>query len=130
MIDDAIRELAAGPNFAALTTVLPDGQAQTNIMWVDCDDRHVLVNTEVHRQKYKDVQREPRVTLAIWDRDNPYHYAEVRGRVVATTGGPEARAQLDELSRKYKGEPYDDAAIQSERVLLRIEPDRQRVFGG
>ncbi|MGH9128419.1 MAG: pyridoxamine 5'-phosphate oxidase family protein, partial [Acidimicrobiales bacterium] len=60
MINDDVKALAQAPNFAALTTLLPDGQPQTNIMWVDCDDAHVLVNTEVHRQKFLDVEREPR----------------------------------------------------------------------
>ncbi len=129
MINDDVKALAQAPNFAALTTLLPDGQPQTNIMWVDCDDAHVLVNTEVHRQKFLDVEREPRVTLAIWDRDSPYHYAEVRGRVTSVTRGAEARAHIDRLANKYTGHDYDAAAIQSERVILHIEPDRQRVQG-
>lgn len=129
MIDQGVKALAQAPNFAALTTLLPDGQPQTNVMWVDCDDEHVIVNTEVHRQKFKDIQREPRVTLAIWDKENPYHYAEVRGQVVETVGGDEARAHIDRLAHKYTGRDYDPSAIQSERVMLRIAPDRQRVQG-
>ncbi len=129
MIDEAVKQLAQGPNFAALTTLLPDGQPQTNIMWVDCDDTHVLINTEVHRQKFKDVEREPRVTLAIWDGNSPYHYAEVRGRVTQITRGDEARAHIDRLANKYTGHDYDPSAIQTERVILHISPDRQRVQG-
>lgn len=129
MIEDGVKKLAQGPNFAALTTLLPDGQPQTNIMWVDCDDTDVLINTEVHRQKFKDVEREPRVTLAIWDRESPYHYAEVRGRVTAFTRGDEALAHADRLSNKYTGHDYDHSIIQSERVVLHISPDRQRVQG-
>jgi hypothetical protein len=67
--------------------------------------------------------------VTIVDRENPYHYAEVRGRVVATVAGDDARENIDELSRKYKGSDYPDAAITTERVILRIEPDRQRVWG-
>ncbi len=129
MIDQAVKQLAQGPNFAALTTLLPDGQPQTNIMWVDCDDTHLLINTEVHRQKFKDVEREPRVTLAIWDRDSPYHYAEVRGRVTSVTRGAEARAHIDRLAHKYTGQDYDPSAIGSERVILHIAPHRQRSQG-
>lgn len=129
MIDEAVKALAQAPNFAAITTLLPDGQPQTSVMWVDCDDEHLIVNTEVHRQKFKDIQREPRVTLAIWDSANPYNYAEVRGRVVATVTGEEARAHIDALARKYTGQDYDPSAIQSERVIVRIAPDRQRIQG-
>ena len=126
MIDDAVKELAKGANFAALTTLLPSGQPQTNVMWVDCDDEHVLINTEIGRQKFRDVEADPRVTVAIWDAANPYHYAEVRGRVTATVVGEEARSHLDEVSRRYTGGPYQNP-IGSDRVILRITPERQLV---
>jgi PPOX class probable F420-dependent enzyme len=125
MIDDTVKELATGKNFAALTTLFGDGHPQTQIMWVGADDEHVLINTEVHRQKYKNVQRDPRVTVTVFDAANPYHYAEVRGRVVEEVRGDVARAHIDELSQKYMGAPYG-APIQSERVLLKIAPDSQR----
>jgi PPOX class probable F420-dependent enzyme len=78
-------ELARGKNFAALTTLLPDGHPQTQVMWVDADDDHLLINTEVHRQKYKNVERDPRVTLTVWDREDLYRFVEVRGEVVGIT---------------------------------------------
>ena len=126
MLDDQVKALARAKNFAALTTLLSDGQPQTHIMWVDASDDHVLINTEVHRQKFKNVQRDPRVTVTIFDAGNPYHYAEVRGRVVEVVKGDEARRHIDELSTKYTGGPYANP-IQSERVLLKIAPERQRV---
>ena len=48
------------------------------------------------------------------------------GQVVATIRGQEARAHIDSLSRKYRGKDYDDAAITSERVILRIAPETVR----
>jgi PPOX class probable F420-dependent enzyme len=123
MLDQTVRDLASGPNFAAFTTLMPSGHPQTHVMWVGCDDDHVLINTEVHRQKYRNVTADPRVTVTIIDAGNPYHYAEVRGRVVGTITGERARAHIDELSMKYRGAPYA-AAIKSERVVLQIEPER------
>lgn len=124
MLDDGVRQLASGKNFAALTTLLPGGQPQTHVMWVDCDDEHVLINTEVHRRKFKNVQADPRVTVAIWDAENPYSFAEVRGRVVETVTGDDALASINALAQKYTGADYAPE-IQSERVILKIEPDRQ-----
>ena len=124
MLHDKVRTLAEGANFAALTTVLPHGQPQTHIMWVGCDDEHLIINTEVHRRKFKNIERDPRVTVTIWDADNPYSFVEVRGRVVDTVTGDEARGNIDALSQKYMGRNYA-SDIQSERVILRIAPDRQ-----
>ena len=98
----------------------------THVMWVDADEDHVLINTEVHRAKFRAVARDPRVTVTIWQRDDPYTYAEVRGQVVETVRGPEARTHIDSLSRKYRGTDYDDATITSERVILRIAPETVR----
>jgi PPOX class probable F420-dependent enzyme len=117
-------ELARGENFAALTTMLPDGHPQTQVMWVDAEDGNLLINTEVHRQKFKNVEHDQRVTLTIWDREDPYRFVEVRGEVVGKETGPQAREHIDKLSHKYHGRPYR-TRIQSERVILRIAPLRQ-----
>jgi PPOX class probable F420-dependent enzyme len=120
-----VLELARGKNFATITTLLPDGHPQSQVMWVGTDGEFLLVNTEVHRQKFRNVERDPRVTLTIWDREDPYRFVEVRGEVVEKVKGPEARRHIDELSLKYRGEPYPQARIRSERVVLRIAPFRQ-----
>jgi PPOX class probable F420-dependent enzyme len=124
MIDEPIRELAQGKNYAVLTTLLPNGQFQSQVMWVDADEDHVLINTELHRQKFKNVEHDSRATVTILKADDPYHYAEVRGRVVEIVRGDEARAHIDVLAQKYTGKPYA-GAIQSERVILKIAPERQ-----
>jgi PPOX class probable F420-dependent enzyme len=127
MLDDKIHTLATeGRNFAAVTTLMADGTPQSTILWVDADDEHLLLNTEVHRQKYRNVERDPRVTVAIIDAANGYSYGEVRGEVVEKVTGPEARAHIDELARKYTGADYA-AQVQSERVILKVSPRHQFV---
>jgi PPOX class probable F420-dependent enzyme len=126
-LDSAIVRLAREPNFAVFTVLLASGQPMSHVMWVDADDEHVLINTEVHRAKFRAVERDPRVTVTIWELENPYVYAEVRGRVVDTVRGHAARDHIDALSRKYRGRDYDPASITSERVILRIAPERQLV---
>ena len=123
------RELASGPNYAAISTLLPSGRIQTQYIWVGVDGDRLFVNTEPHRQKFQDLERDPRVTLAIRDEQDPYRYAEVRGRVVETERGQRARDQIDELSQKYDGKPYPAENIKSERVIVYIEPERQTIAG-
>jgi PPOX class probable F420-dependent enzyme len=128
-LEPAIRDLASvGRNFATLAVPLPNGQILSHLMWVDATDEQVLINTEVHRAKYKAIQQHPEVTVTVWDAGNPYRYAEIRGRVAGEVRGDEARAHIDTLSQRYLGQDYQ-ATIQSERVIVRIEPVRQRSSG-
>jgi len=128
MLEPAIRDLAKGKNFAALTVLLPSGQPMTHVMWIDADDEHLLINTEAHRAKARAMDADPRVTVAVWDATDPYRYGEVRGTVVGTVHGPDARGHIDALAEKYTGRPYANP-IQSERVIYRIAPTRQRFQG-
>jgi PPOX class probable F420-dependent enzyme len=124
-LDDDVRTfISTGRNFAAMTTLFGDGSPQTQVMWVDADTDDVLINTEVHRAKYKNVQVDPRVTVTVIDADNPYRYVEVRGRVTGEVGGAEARAHIDTMAQRYTGKEYVIANIQTERVMLKITPDR------
>lgn len=122
-LDPALAELARSKNFAALSTLMPDGQPQTQLMWLDADDDHLLINTDVGRQKFRNVERDPRVTVTVFDRDDPYRYVEARGRVVSTDSGPSARAHIDQLAQKYTGADYSKP-IEGGRVVLRIAVDR------
>ena len=126
-IDAEIQELAQGGNFAAFTSLLPGGAPVTHMMWVDCDETFILINTEVHRGKYKNVVADPRVAVMIMDSADNQHYADVTGRVVERITGLEAREHIEKLAQRYMGKPFIASLIVSERVILRIEPDRQRV---
>ncbi len=129
VLEPAIRDLAArGANFGAIAVQLPNGQIACQLTWVDANDDELLVNTEIHRAKYKAIQQQPGVTVTIWDRANPYRYAEVRGKVSGEVRGDEARSHVDTLSQRYLGHEYR-ASIRSERVVLRIAPVRQRSSG-
>lgn len=121
-LDPKITAFAQAPNFAAFTTLRPDGHPVTQPMWVDADADHVLINTEKHRRKFRNVASDSRVTVTIWDSKNPYSYVEVRGTVVAVVEGDEARAHIDHLAQKYLGHAYPAGNIQSERVILKIKP--------
>lgn len=123
-LDAEVKALATGRNFAALTTLFEDGTPQTNVMWVDADDDHLLINTEVHRAKFRNIERDPRVSVMIWPADDPYSYVEVRGRVTEVVRGQQARDHIDACAYRYLGRAYPADQIASERAILRITPDR------
>jgi PPOX class probable F420-dependent enzyme len=125
MLDPEVRKLASEANYSVVSTIMPRGDIQSSPMWVDCDDDHILINTERERQRTRNVERDARITVLIVDLRDWYRFAEVRGRVVEIVGGDVARRHIDALARKYTGAEYANP-IGSERVILKIEPTRQR----
>lgn len=99
----------------------------THVMWVDADEDHVLINTEVHRAKFRAVETRPAGRGDDLGQGRFVRVRRGRGRVVEIVHGPEARAHIDALSRKYRGRDDDPGIIRSERVILCIEPDVQRM---
>ncbi len=122
--------LAQGQNLATIVTLMPDGQPQAQVRWIDADDEHVIINTEPQRQAARNLRRDPRVTVHIYNLTNPYEWAEIRGRVVDTIDGDEARSHIDELARKYTGGDYQMPIGPQGRVKLVIEPQHVVTSGG
>jgi PPOX class probable F420-dependent enzyme len=118
-----VRDTLERASFWQLVTVNRDGSPTATPVWADLDGDHVLVNTAVGRRKERNARRDPRVALAFTDRDDPYTWIEIRGRVVEFVEGPEADASIDRLSQKYLGLPrYASRTPGEQRVILRIEP--------
>jgi PPOX class probable F420-dependent enzyme len=114
-------ELLAGPNFGHLGTVNSDGSVQVSPVWVHIEDGRPVFNTAEGRVKWRNIKRDPRVTLEVIDASG-YRSVEIRGRAVMTREG--AREHADELALKYTGEPFDNFEEGVERVKVTIEPER------
>jgi len=123
-LDADVVRLAKGKNLATVVTLMPSGQPQALLTWVDTDGEHVLVNTEPQRQKARNIRRDPRVTVLIHSADDPWDWAEVRGHVVETITGEQARQHIDELSRKYVGSDYRNPIGPQGRIILKIAVDK------
>jgi len=123
-LNENLVRLAKSANVATIVTLMPDGRPQAQLRWVDTDGEVLLVNTEPQRQAARNVARDPRITVLVRDENNAYDWAELRGHVVDTVGGAEARAHIDELAHKYTGADYKMPIGPEGRVILRIAPDR------
>ncbi len=123
-LDEDVVRLAKGKNLATVVTLMPSGQPQALLTWVDTDGEHVLVNTEPQRQRARNVARDPRITVLIRGEGDAYDWAEVRGHLAETVTGDEARQHIDELSRKYTGHDYTPPVGPQGRVILKIAPDK------
>jgi hypothetical protein len=84
----------------------------------------VRVNTAVGRVKQRNVSRDTRVALDIFDQVNPYRTVSIRGRVVAQSyvGADE---RIDKLAKKYLGkDQYPFRQPGEKRVILKIQPEK------
>lgn len=124
------RDLLTGTAHGVLSTLLPDGQPHSTVVWVDCDEGTVLINTTLQRQKGRNMQRNPHVTLLVVDPANASRWIEIRGRVVEMTC-QRAEEHADMLTRRYSsgrqqrfyGDVFPaELRNQETRVRVRIEP--------
>ena len=115
--------------FANLATVMPSGAPQVTPVWIDFDGEHLLVNTAEGRQKDKNLQREPRVSLSLVDPENPYRYLEVRGSVAERTNAG-ADEHINKMAKKYLGQDvYPGRQPGEVRVLYKIKPEHFSSMG-
>ena len=121
-LNEELLGLLREPSICYLSTVMHDGSPQVTQVWVDTDGEHVLINSVQGHVKTRNIERDPRVALAVSHPDNPARYFQVRGRVVeVTTDG--AAEHIESLAAKYLGAPYPWYGGRDEvRVLFVIEP--------
>ncbi|ELY98483.1 pyridoxamine 5'-phosphate oxidase family protein [Natrialba asiatica] len=126
-IPDDFHDLFEKKTFAHVATVLPDDELHVTPVWIDYDadaDR-LLINTERDRRKTKNASNDSRIGVSMTDPDSPYRMLSVTGSVdEITTDG--AREHIDELAQRYTGNEEYQNPIQSERVIISIEPEEVR----
>ncbi|WP_246998864.1 PPOX class F420-dependent oxidoreductase [Halosolutus gelatinilyticus] len=128
-IPDDFQNLFEKQTFAHISTLLPNGAPHVTPVWIDYDadaDR-LLVNTERDRRKEKNARNDSRVAVSMVDPDNPYRMLSVTGEVDEITT-ENAREHIDELAKRYMGEDEYPNPIQTERVIISIEPENVRAF--
>ena len=120
VIPEKYRDLFNKKAFASLGTLMPDGSPQVTPVWCDVEGDLVIINSAKGRQKDRNLRRDPRVSLAIIDPDNPYRYLELRGRVVEITEQG-AAAHIDKMAKKYLGvDKYPYKNPNEIRVMYKI----------
>lgn len=131
MLTDDHRALLADDvrAFAHVATIGPDGEPQSSPVWVSTDGQHVQFSLTTNRQKYRNLQRDPRVALSLTDPDNPYEYLEVRGEA-AIAPDPD-NAFIDAMARKYtEHDSYPWHQPGDQRVVVNVVVEHTTGMGG
>ena len=83
-MDERARALLAGRNFATVSMGRKDGSVFSVYTWIDVEDDRITLNTSQGRVWPKIIDRDPRVTILVAGSEDPYTYAQIRGRVTET----------------------------------------------
>lgn len=114
------RNLLDSANYATVATLTKDGSPQTSVVWIKRDGDDVLFSTVVGRAKERHLKRDPRVSITVINKDNPYEYTEFRGAASMTTEGGDDL--INELANKYTGDDYKgDVGTDNVRVVVRVQ---------
>ena len=124
--DAATRRILDGKNFATVATVNPDGGPQASVVWFRRDGDSVLFSITSDKQKARNLARDPRVAVTIFDLENPYDSVEIRGHAeLVEDAGKELPKQL---SHRYLDEdppPEPDDVV---RLVARVIPEKVHRF--
>lgn len=129
MIPNTHLDLLQTPVHGVLTTIMPDGGPQSSIVWVDYDGDYILINTTLERQKGRNMQANPKVTLLVIDPNDSSRWIEVRGHVreMKQDGAEEHADKLTQRYSPHKLHFYGDVypvgqKYKETRVIVKIQP--------
>ncbi|MGW3495001.1 PPOX class F420-dependent oxidoreductase [Streptomyces sp. NPDC001020] len=117
---DSVRALLDAKNFASVATLGPDGAPQNSVVWIKREGDTVLFSSTDGRQKVRNLRRDPRISLSVFDLTDPYTSVEIRG--TAEILADDDKRLPRELSHKYLGIDPPGEKDDEVRVIIRVVP--------
>jgi PPOX class probable F420-dependent enzyme len=125
-LPDDVTSLLEKPYLAVIASVRSDGQPVSVPTWFLLEDGRVLVNMDEGRKRLEYLRNEPRVSVTVYDPNDPVTHVSLQGRVVELVDDPEL-VDIDRLARRYVGKRYHNR--ERGRVSAWIEIDRWHGWG-
>ena len=126
-IPESHKDLLNAP-VAVLGTVGASGRPQLSGVWFLAEDDTVRLSLNTSRQKVKNVQANPKVSLLIFG-ESPYKYLELRGDAEVSADPDYEFA--DKVGAKYGGADLRERDNPGDtRVVITIHPQRVIAWGG
>lgn len=121
IIPEGYEDLLRSTAVAHVATIGKEGEPQVNPVWFGPGE-HVTFSQTKTRQKHRNLQRDPRISLSIVDPENHLRYIEIRGEVVRVEEDPNLDF-ISSMAKKYLGVdryPYHQPG--DERIVLYVQP--------
>lgn len=130
MITEGVREFLQQPRFAVVATINSDGSPQQTVLWFVLEDNTIVMNTTANRQKTRNLERDPRVSICVPD---GYRYVVLSGRAELVENREQSQKDIEHLAIRYLGEQTGRARIaefsQQQRVSIRVPIERVHAYG-
>ncbi len=111
------------PNVAVVAALREDGTAHQTVVWIDWDGEHVLLNVNTFRAKLDYLRRDPRVSILVLDRNDPYRWLGLEGTVAEIT----SEGAYEHIVRQA-GVYFDRHSYElkegEQRILVRVALER------
>jgi PPOX class probable F420-dependent enzyme len=127
-LPDAVRRFLEPPRHATIATLQPDGSVLQAVVWYGLEDgRSLLINSRNGRRWPANLERDPRIAVAVYDDADPDHWVSIRGTVEVVRSGEPAVADIQALARRYRGNPAD--FVGQDRITFRVHPQATFHYG-
>ena len=116
-IPDAYAHLLELPLYGSLGTIRPDNTVQVNPMWFEYDGEFLRFTHTTTRAKFRNLQANPSMSYSIIDPQNPFHYLELRGKLVEVIADPTG-AYYIHMGKRYGNAGQQAPPDSPNRVIL------------
>jgi PPOX class probable F420-dependent enzyme len=113
----SLRPLLERPLFGSLGTIRPDDTVQVNPMWFEFDGANVRFTHTNKRGKFRNLQRNPSMSLMVINPETPQSYLEVRGKLVDVIDDPNGDFYV-RLGKRYGNADQQPPPDKADRVVL------------
>jgi len=121
-LTDYHRQLLEAPNYGALGTIRPDDTVQVSPMWFLFDGSSLRFTHTTTRAKYRNLQRNPSMSLMVIDPEDPFRYIEIRGRLREVIPDPAGDFYVV-LGKRYGNPEQKPPKDIADRVVLVMSID-------
>lgn len=109
--------------FGHVATIGPQGEPQSSPVWIDWDGGYLKFSQTKTRQKYRNLRRDPHISISAHDPEQPYRYLEIRGTIERIEDDT-SNGFVNKMAKKYLDEDeYPWSQPGDERVVVYVRPE-------
>jgi PPOX class probable F420-dependent enzyme len=104
-LPDDIRAFLEPPRYATISTLDDDGSPHQAIVWYVLEGDGLLINSRRGRRWPRNLSRDPRIAVAVYDVQEPHHWVGLKGLAELLREGDAAVQDIMAMARRYGKDP-------------------------